>query len=49
MQKNDYSRIFEINVKGRVSAKAVKEELIKQIITPKKKIIQKCIRFLNYL
>lgn len=35
-KKSDYSKIFEVNVKGRVSAKDVKEELIRQITTPKK-------------
>lgn len=35
-KKDDYSKIFEVDVKGRVSAKDVKEELIKQITTPKK-------------
>lgn len=34
-KKNDYSKIFEINVKGKVSAKEVREELIKQVTTPK--------------
>ena len=34
-KKEFYSRIFEINVQGKVSAKAVKEELIRQVITPK--------------
>ena len=34
-KKSDYSKIFEIDVKGKVSAKAVQEELIKQITTPK--------------
>ena len=34
-KKSDYSKIFEIDVKGKVSAKAVKEELIKQITTHK--------------
>ena len=34
-KKSDYSKIFEIDVKGKVSAKAVKEELIKQITTLK--------------
>lgn len=35
-KKDDYSKIFEVDVKGRVSAKDVKEELIKQITSPKK-------------
>lgn len=35
-KKDDYSKIFEVDVKGRVSAKDVKEELIRQITTPKK-------------
>lgn len=35
-KKDDYSKIFEVDVKGRVSAKDVKEELIKQITFPKK-------------
>lgn len=34
-KKSDYSKIFEIDVKGKVSAKAVKEELIRQITAPK--------------
>lgn len=34
-KKSDYSKIFEINVKGKVSAKGVKEELIRQITAPK--------------
>ena len=33
-KKNDYSKIFEINVKGKVSAKEVREELIKQVTSP---------------
>ncbi len=36
MQKSDYTRIFEVDVKGKVSAKEVREELIIQITTPKK-------------
>lgn len=36
-KKNDYSKIFEINVKGKVSAKEVREELIKQVTSPKEK------------
>lgn len=32
-KKDDYYKIFEIEVKGKVTAKAVKEELIKQITT----------------
>ncbi len=35
-KKNDYSKIFEVDVKGRVSARRVKEELIRQVTTPKK-------------
>lgn len=35
-KKSDYSKIFEIDVKGKVSAKSVKEELIRQVTTPKK-------------
>lgn len=35
-KKDDYSKIFEVDVKGRVSAKDVREELIRQITTPKK-------------
>lgn len=34
-KKSDYSKIFATDVKGVVSAKSVKEELIKQITTPK--------------
>ena len=34
-KKADYSELFEIDVKGKVSAKAVKEELIRQITAPK--------------
>lgn len=34
-KKSDYSRIFKVDVKGRVSAKAVKEELIRQVSKPK--------------
>ena len=34
-KKDDYSKIFETDVKGKVSSKAVKEELIKQITAPK--------------
>lgn len=34
-KKDDYSKIFEIEVKGKVTAKAVKEELIRQVTTPK--------------
>lgn len=34
-KKSDYSKIFEINVKGRVNAKAVREELIRQVTIPK--------------
>lgn len=36
-KKNDYSKIFEINVKGKVSAKEVREELIKQVTSLKEK------------
>ena len=36
-KKKDYSEIFEADVKGKVSAKAVKEELIRQITAPKVK------------
>lgn len=35
-KKDDYSKIFEVDVKGRVSAKDVREELIRQITIPKK-------------
>ena len=35
-KKSDYAKIFEVNVKGSVSAKAVKKELIKQVTTPRK-------------
>ena len=34
-KKDDYSKIFETDVKGKVSAKAVKEELIRQITASK--------------
>ena len=34
-KKNDFSKIFEINVQGKVSAKEVREELIKQVTEPK--------------
>ncbi len=34
-KKSDYSKIFEINVKGKVSAKTVREELIRQVTVPK--------------
>ena len=34
-QKNDYSEIFEIDVKGKVSAEAVKKELIRQVTASK--------------
>lgn len=34
-KKDDYSKIFETDVKGKVSSKAVKEELIRQITAPK--------------
>lgn len=34
-QKSDYAKIFEIDVKGKVSAKAVREELIRQLTAPK--------------
>ena len=35
-KKSDYSKIFEIDVKGKVSAKAVREELVRQVTAPKK-------------
>ena len=35
-KKDDYSKIFETDVKGKVYAKDVKEELIRQVTTPKK-------------
>ena len=35
-KKSDYSKIFKIDVKGKVSAKAVREELIRQVTAPKK-------------
>lgn len=35
-KKEDYSKIFESDVRGKVSAKDVREELIRQITTPKK-------------
>ena len=35
-KKSDYSRIFEAEVIGMVNAKAVKEELIRQVTAPKK-------------
>ena len=34
-KKDDYVKIFEVNVKGSVSAKDVRDELIRQISTPK--------------
>lgn len=34
-QKKDYTKLFETETKGRVTAKKVKEELIRQITTPK--------------
>ena len=34
-KKNDFSKIFEINVQGKVSAKEVRKELIKQVTEPK--------------
>lgn len=34
-KKEDYSKIFEVDVKAKVSAKAVKEELVRQITIPK--------------
>lgn len=34
-KKSDYAKIFEIDVKGKVSAKAVREELIRQVTAPK--------------
>ncbi len=36
-KKDDYSKIFEIEVKGKVTAKAVREELIRQVTKPKEK------------
>ncbi len=33
-KKDDYSKIFKTDVKGKVTAKAVKEELIRQITAP---------------
>lgn len=33
-KKDNYFKIFEVEVKGRVTAKCVREELIKQITTP---------------
>lgn len=36
-KKSDYSKIFECNVKGKVSAKAIEEELIRQVTAPKNK------------
>lgn len=36
-KKSDYSKIFEVNVKGKVSAIEVKKELIKQVTTHKKR------------
>ena len=37
-KKEDYYKIFEVEVKGRVTAKEVKEELIRQLISPKQEI-----------
>ena len=37
-QKEDYFQIFEVEVKGKVSAKEVKEELIRQLTSPKEEI-----------
>ena len=34
-KKDDYSKILETDVKGKVSSKTVKEELIRQITAPK--------------
>ncbi len=34
-KKSDYSKMFESDVKGKVSAKAVREELIRQVTVPK--------------
>lgn len=34
-KKRDYYKIFEIDVKGSVTAKAVREELIRQVTSPK--------------
>ncbi len=38
-KKDDYHKIFDIEVKGTVTAKMVREELIRQIQTPKEKEI----------
>lgn len=35
-KKGDYYKIFDVDIKGKVSAKAVREELIKQVTAPKK-------------
>lgn len=35
-KKGDYVEVYETNIKGKVSAKKVREELIKQITAPKK-------------
>ena len=53
-KKDDYSKIFEVDVKGRVTAKDVKEELIRQITSPKKEdnsMADKCVAsfFKQYL
>ena len=40
-KKSDYSKIFEVNVKGKVSAIEVKKELIKQVTTHKKEELSK--------
>lgn len=34
-KKRDYSKIFETEIKGKVTAKAVEEELIRQVTAPK--------------
>lgn len=36
-KKSDFSKIFEIDVKGKVTAKTVREELIRQVTTPKQR------------
>ena len=40
-KKSDYSKIFEVDVKGKVSAIEVKKELIKQVTTHKKEELSK--------
>lgn len=37
-KKEDYAKIFKTDVKAKVSAKAVKEELIKLVTTPKQEV-----------